>query len=246
MNKGTVISLQNINKTFQYRESGSSIRNIVFSAFQKRKGVKRILALEEIDLQVRNGEFIGIIGRNGSGKSTLLNIILGTIKPDKGGFRKVNGVVLRLALGMGFDGNLSARENIYLNGSIIGLTFKKIGTIFNDIISFSELEDFVDTPVKYFSSGMRSRLAFSIAVHVEADILLIDEFFGGVGDLAFKSKSEKVFKETILEGKTIIYVSHQLANIQKYSQRVGVMHNGRLMMFEDSEAAIAYYRNVVK
>jgi ABC-type polysaccharide/polyol phosphate transport system ATPase subunit len=247
MTNDVAIKLENVSKTFVIREQSSgSIRDHVLSAFGPASGVKEIKALQDINLEIKKGEFFGVIGRNGSGKSTLLKMILGTLRPDKGGVIEVNGVILRLALGMGFDGNLSARDNIYLNGSIIGLTFHKIGEIFDEIIAFSELEEYVDTAVKYFSSGMRSRLAFSIAVHAEADVLLIDEFFGGVGDLGFKEKSEAVFKSTVLKERTIIYVSHQLQNIINYCQRVIVLEGGSMTLFNNPIEAVDYYRSIAK
>ena len=150
--------------------------------------------------------------------------------------------MIRLALGMGFDGNLSARDNIYINGSILGLTFKRIGLIFDDIIGFAELEDFVDLPVKKYSSGMLSKLKFSIAIHAEADIFLMDEFFGGVGDESFKAKSAEVFKNTFLDGRTIIHVSHALKTITEHSTRVLVLDRGKQIMVGDPEEALISYR----
>jgi len=167
--------------------------------------------------------------------------LIGSIKPDKGSTIKTKGKMIRLALGMGFDGNLSARDDIYINGSILGLTFKRIGLIFDDIIGFAELEDFVDLPVKKYSSGMLSKLKFAIAVHAEADIFLMDEFFGGVGDIAFRAKSTEVFKNTFLDGRTIIHVSHQLKTFTAHSQRVLVLDKGRQLIVAEPEEALACY-----
>lgn len=221
-----VIKLENVSKTFYVRESNvDSIRDRIFNIF-KSNNQREIKALQNVNLEIKRGEFFGIIGRNGSGKSTLLKLIMGAFPPDEGGIIETNGKIIRLALGMGFDPGLSARENIYINASILGLTFKRIGLIFDDIIGFAELEDFVDTPVKFYSSGMRSRLSFAIAVHAEADIFLMDEFFGGVGDISFKEKSEEVFRKSFIDGRTIIHVSHQLRTIENHCNRVLMMNNG--------------------
>ncbi|MCL4155190.1 UNVERIFIED_CONTAM: hypothetical protein GTU68_029863, partial [Idotea baltica] len=152
----SVITIKNLNKTFAARRNAAStIRDIFTKSFSgEDKSVKNVKALEDVNFEVAQGEFFGIVGRNGSGKSTLLNLLIGSIKPDKGSYINTKGKMIRLALGMGFDRNLSARDNIYINGSILGLTFKRIGLIFDDIIGFAELEDFVDLPVKKFSSGM--------------------------------------------------------------------------------------------
>ena len=147
-----------------------------------------------------------------------------------------------MALGMGFDANLTARDNIYINGSVLGLTFAEIGDIFHEIIEFSELEKFVDTPVKHFSSGMKSRLTFSIAMHADADIFLIDEFFGGVGDESFKKKSDEFFRTNFLSGKTIIHVSHSLPNLLKFSDRILYLDKGKVISIGDPETIIDEYK----
>lgn len=232
----------NISKTFNLRINKPKtileyIRRPFFNA-QKQK----IEALIDINFESRKGEILGIVGDNGSGKSTLLNIILGSIKPDKGGKVISKGKIIRLALGLGIDRNLSARDNIYLNGSILGLSFKKIGRIFNDIIEFAGLEKFVDVPVKYYSKGMVQRLMFSIAMYAEADIILLDEFFGGTGDQNFKEKSNRAFRERILEGRTIIIVSHSLHIIEKNCDRVLWIEKGRLKRQGPASEVIAEYK----
>ena len=230
MKDDVVIRLENVNKTFKIREkSADSIFKKVKRFFGGKGGLREIKALKNINLEVRRGEFLGIIGHNGSGKSTLLKIILGVIPPDPEGKIETKGKVVRLALGMGFDPELSARDNIYINGSILGLTFKQIGEKFWGILEFAGLKDFVDTPIKFFSSGMYSRLAFAIAMYVDADILLIDEFFGGVGDQEFQKKSAEVFQDVILQGKTILFVSHNKDLINKYSSRTIELSNGIIL-----------------
>ena len=224
-----VIRLKNVSKTFRIREkSTDSIFKKVKGLLSGKNGLRELKALNNINLEVRRGEFLGIIGHNGSGKSTLLKVILGVIPPDPGGKVQTKGRVVRLALGMGFDPELSARDNIYINGSILGLTFKQIGEKFWDILDFAGLKDCVDTPIKFFSSGMYSRLAFAIAMHVDADILLIDEFFGGVGDQEFQKKSREVFDNVIVMGKTILFVSHDHELVDKCSTRKIKLDRGEL------------------
>lgn len=223
------ISLKNVSKTFKIRESGSDTIREKFRGFFSNSGVRELKALRNVSFDVHQGDFFGIVGHNGSGKSTLLKLIIGAIKPDDGSVIEIKGKVLRLALGMGFDLNLSARDNIYVNGSIMGLTFRNIGKVFHEIISFAELENFVDTPIKYYSSGMVSRLAFAISVYVDTDVLLIDEFFGGVGDEAFKQKSSEIFKKRIIEGKTVVFVSHDMNTIKEYCNRVCVLNKGEMV-----------------
>lgn len=231
MNSENAIFLKNINKTFFLRENQKSTLFYSFkNLLTKRTKKRKIEAVKNINLSIKKGEIFGIIGRNGSGKSTLLNIIMESIKPDEGGEIITDGTMIRLALGMGIDPNLSARDNIYVNGTVIGLTFKKIGSIFENIISFAGLEEFVDTKVKFYSKGMKQRLLFSIAMHVESDIILLDEFFGGTGDKEFKEKSEKAFEEKILEGRTIVIVSHNMGIVKKFCKRGIWLDHGEILM----------------
>jgi len=238
-----VVSVENLTKKFVvYDRPNDSIRDKIFSFSSNNK--KTILPIIDVSFKVRKGEFIGVIGPNGAGKSTLLNLILGTIVPSSGKVT-TEGRVLRLALALGFDQLLSARENIYINGSILGLSFKEIGRRFDKIIQFASLQKFVDTPIKYFSSGMKTRLAFSIATFSKADILLIDEFFGGVGDEDFKKKSSLVFKERILTGKTVIHVNHNLSVIEEFCDRVILLNEGKLVLIDTPEVAISAYKAIV-
>lgn len=209
-------------------------------------GIKKVEALQNLSFTVRRGEFLGIIGRNGSGKSTLLHLLIGAMRPDSGSTIATNGKVLRLAQGMNFEPKLTARDNIYLSGSILGLTFKKITSIFDDIVEFAEIEDFIDVPVKTYSSGMLSKLKFGIAVHAEADILLMDEFFVGVGDLNFKNKSEKVFRERLVSGRTIIHVSHSMSSITKFCDRVLLLDRGVPIMMGAPQEVVKQYERMME
>ena len=205
-----------------------------------------IQAVKNVDLDIKKGEFFGIVGANGSGKSTLLHLMSGAYKPDKGGKATMNGSFIGLSLGLGFNQELTARENVFVNASVLGLPMRKIKKKFNKIIEFAELEKFVNTKVKYFSRGMRARLAFAIAVHAEADIFLMDEFFGGVGDERFKGKSDKIFEESIVKGRTIIHVSHNLSTIKKYAERVMLMHEGECLKIGTVEEVFLFYQKTLK
>jgi len=241
------IEVNSLNKTFTIREkSKRSIKDSVLKFYQRKGDIRKIKALKDINFKVKKGEFFGIIGRNGSGKSTLLRLIMGSYKPDKGSKIISNGKMIRLAMGLGFDMNLSARDNIYVNASILGISFKKIGSIFQEIISFAEIEDFIDTPIKHYSSGMVAKLKFSIAKYAVADILLMDEIFGGVGDISFQYKSQKVFKEKLISGKTIILVSHNLQIISEHCTRVLLIDNGEQVAIGSPEEVIPIYENLFK
>ena len=240
------IELKNISKTFTVLDKDSqSLHGRIISLITHTKK-REIKALQNINLEIKKGEFFGIMGHNGSGKSTLLRIMSGAYPPDNGGYVKVNGRYMLLTLGLGFNKQLTARENIYLNASILGLTLKQIGKIFHDIISFAELEDFVDTQVKYFSSGMLSRLKFAIAVYADADIFLMDEFFGGVGDARFKEKSEAIFHESLVKGRTIVHVSHSISTIKDHCHRVLLLHQGLPVALGEPEAVIEEYQRLLK
>jgi len=240
-----VIKLENVNKTFDLKEKNTdTIREKALGLFSRNKK-RQLKALNNINLEVRKGEFLGIIGRNGSGKSTLLKVMIGAIRPDKGGIVTTEGRVMRMSLAMGFDPNLTARENVYLNATILGLTFKEIEGKFDEIVAFAELQQFMNTQIKFFSRGMKSRLAFAIAVHAEADIFLMDEFFGGVGDAKFKEKSEEIFEKSFIEGRTIIHVSHQFGAIRKYCDRVVLMEKGSIIAIDKPNKIIPMYRQLL-
>jgi len=225
MQNDIAIKLENINKTFTIHDRGNTIRERVFASFTG-KSTRKLKALTDINLEIKKGEFFGIVGLNGSGKSTLVQIMNKAIPPDKGGKVTLNGTAIRLSLGMGFNDELTARQNIMVNSSVLGMTIREIKGKLDEMIDFAELNDFIDTPVKYFSSGMKSKLMFSIAVNAEAEIFLMDEFFGGVGDVNLKKKADHVFHERLVKGKTIVHVSHQLETIRKYCDRVLLLNKG--------------------
>lgn len=239
-----VIRLENVSKTFSLGAAGTPIKDRIKNIFSPVPP-RQIKALQNVNLEIRRGEFFGIIGRNGSGKSTLLRIMAGSYPPDKGGKVSRKGRYMRLALGMGFDPELTAHENIFLNASILGLSMRQIRKRHDDIIRMAELEEYVETPVKFFSTGMQSRLKFAIAVQAEADIFLMDEFFGGVGDLKFKEVSEKIFAESIVKGRTIVHVSHSLNTIREQCNRVLLLHKGVPLMIGSPEEVLEKYEKVM-
>lgn len=242
------ITLKNCSKTFYVREQAArTIRTRVLNfLLAKPTPIKKVEALKNLNLTIKKGEFFGIIGRNGSGKSTLLHLLMGAMRPDPDSIIETKGRMLRLAQGMDFEPELTARDNIYLTGSILGLTFKRIGIIFEDIVRFAEIESFVDVPVKTYSNGMLSKLKFAIATYAEADILLMDEFFVGVGDLNFKEKSEKVFRERLIKGRTIIHVSHSLDSILKHCDRVLLLDRGVPIAIGKPAEMVAKYEQLMQ
>jgi len=208
--------------------------------FNKKQNQKDFWALKGINFDVKKGEVLGVIGRNGSGKSTLLKILSGLISPDKGEYIVKGRRPILLSLGAGFDQELSGLENIYLNSLLLGHTKEEIEKKIDDIIEFSELGDFIYEPVRTYSSGMRSRLAFSIAITLDPDILLIDEVLG-VGDQAFRVKSEKTILDKIKQNKTVVIVTHSASLVNKICDRVVWIHLGEQKAVGPTEEVVPLY-----
>lgn len=235
------ISIKNISKTFRINDKkADTVKGTILNLFKGKRKYKEFKAVDNISFELKKGENLGIIGRNGSGKSTLVKLMSGAFIPDKGGEIIKNGTSMLLNLGVGMSHELTARENIYVSGSALGLKIKEIENIFYDIIAFAELEDFVDSKIKHFSSGMIQRLSFSIAVNAGADIMFLDEVFA-VGDAKFKKKAIKVMEKAWIEGRTIVMVSHGLGNIQKYCDRVLYLKEGKMAYLGDAKTAIEMY-----
>lgn len=204
------------------------------------RGVDRNQALQNVSLTVDRGEFFGIIGHNGSGKSTLLRILAGIYRPDTGTVR-VDGVLSPfIELGVGFNYELSARDNVAINGTLIGLTARQLEERFDSIVEFAGLERFVDQQLKNFSSGMLLRLAFAIAVEVPSDVLLVDEVLA-VGDANFREKCLARLDEVRAEGKTIVFVSHDLESIRARCDRAMLLERGRSVVTGDPREVVAEY-----
>jgi len=202
-------------------------------------------ALQDISFDVRPGERVGIIGPNGAGKSTLLKILSRIVTPSSGRVELTGRVVSLLEVGTGFHPELSGRENIYLNGSILGMTRLEIKSRFDEIVSFAEVDKFIDTPVKRYSSGMRVRLAFSVAAHLEADIVIVDEVLA-VGDSAFQKKCIGNMESMSEQGRTILFVSHNMGTVQSLCDRVILLDGGRLKLEGDATSIIRKYLNSSK
>ena len=228
------IKVENVSKTFRIpHEKIDSIRGAAANLF-KHVGYEEFKALDDVSFEVKKGEFFGIIGRNGSGKSTLLKILAGIYQADKGKIH-INGLISPfLELGIGFNPELSGRDNIYLNASVLGLTKKQIDAKFDSIVSFSELERFIDQKLKNYSSGMQVRLAFSVSIHANRDILLMDEVLA-VGDSNFQSKCLEEFNKYKDAGKTVILVSHDIGTVQKYCDRAMLLRNGKVVKIGKAE-----------
>jgi ABC-type polysaccharide/polyol phosphate transport system ATPase subunit len=240
MNQDTAILVDHISKTFEIpHERRNTIREKVLE-FRKKTFFEKYNALEDVSLEIKKGEFFGIIGRNGSGKSTLLKILAGIYSPDSGSVT-VNGQVSPfLELGVGFNPELSGKDNIFLNGTILGLTFKEIEKKYPKIIEFSELEQFIHLKVKNYSSGMQVRLAFSVAIHANKEILLMDEVLA-VGDSNFQAKCLTEFVNFKHQKKTIILVTHDLGTAQKYCDRIMLLRNGRNVLISNPKDAVSEY-----
>jgi len=205
----------------------------------KQKQSGEFWALRHVSFAVQRGETIGIIGRNGSGKSTLLRVIAGIYPPDEGKVSIEGEVSTLFGLGTGFNGELSGRDNVYLNGIMIGLTKNQIDGIIDGIIEFVELGDFINMPVRTYSSGMRARLGFAIAMHSDKDIVLIDEIMS-VGDAAFRQKAE-VEMNRIMGERTVLLVSHEMSTIQKFANKVIWLNKGTMAAMGEPKEVIAQY-----
>ncbi|HIU40563.1 MAG TPA: ABC transporter ATP-binding protein [Candidatus Aphodocola excrementigallinarum] len=225
-------------------EKEFSIKQAFVNLFNKKNRKKKedFWALKDVDFHVGKGEVVGLIGSNGAGKSTLLKVVSGVMKPTKGKV-DVHGVISpMIELGAGFDGNLTARENIYLNGAILGYSKKFLDSKFDEIVEFSELKDFLEVPVKNFSSGMTAKLAFSIATIVNPEILIVDEILS-VGDIKFQEKSKKKMMEMIKGGTTVLYVSHSLDSIRDLCTKVVWLEHGKVVKIGDTnEVCDEYYK----
>ena len=206
MENGIAITASNISKTFHISEdSHNTVKHRLFNLFNPPRR-KDVLALKSTSLEINKGECIGLIGRNGCRKTTLTKVLAGVYPTDTGQI-KINGSTMLMNLGVGMSHELTARENIYVSGSVLGLKIKEVDKLFDAIVDFAEIKDFIDTKVKFFSSGMMARLAFSIAVNAGADIMFLDEIFS-VGDMKFREKAVKVFESSWIQGKTVVLVSH--------------------------------------
>lgn len=234
------IVIKDVYKSFNvYYDKANTIKEKLLFLFSRNKKEKRIV-LEGINANIKKGEVVALIGTNGSGKSTLLKLLTKIIYPNKGTIETKGKLTSLLELGAGFHPDFSGRENIYFNASIFGLTKKEIDNRLDDIIKFSELENFIDNPVRTYSSGMYMRLAFSIAINVDADILLIDEILS-VGDEHFQNKCFDKMLELKKEGKTMIFVTHSMESVKKLCDRTIWLCNGKVKMDGETSEIVNKY-----
>jgi lipopolysaccharide transport system ATP-binding protein len=212
--------------------------------FRRRNGLEYIEALKNVTLSVPTGMTVGMIGRNGSGKSTLLRLLAGIYRPEAGRTRVVGRVGALLSLGVGFHPDLSGRENVLINGVILGLTRRQIRERLDDIVRFAELEEFIDAPVRTYSSGMHMRLAFSVAVNVDPDILLLDEVLA-VGDASFTQKCHERMNDFKRRGKTIFLTTHDLGTVQSWCDQALWLDHGELQAIGDPDNVVRLYKGAV-
>ena len=233
------IKVEHVYKIFEvYMDKANSLKEKML--FWNRNKKERREVLQDINLEIKKGEAVALIGVNGSGKSTLLKLMTKIIYPNKGKIETYGKLTSLLELGAGFHPDFSGRENIYFNASIFGLTRKQIDDRLNDIIEFSELGSYIDNPVRTYSSGMYMRLAFSVAINVDADILLVDEILS-VGDQHFQEKCIEKMKELKKEGKTMVFVTHSLSSARELCDRAIWLHKGHIRLDGETNKVIDEY-----
>lgn len=227
------------------KEKVDNIKEYFIKLVTRKLHFTEFWALNDISFTVEKGDRVGVLGFNGAGKSTLLKVIAGVLKPTKGSV-KVNGVIApMLELGAGFDMNYSGKENIFLYGATMGYSRKFIEERYDDIVEFSELKDFIDVPVKNYSSGMRARLGFAIATAVEPEILILDEVLS-VGDAKFRTKSENKIRSMFDKGTTVLFVSHSTQQVLNICNKAIILDHGKLIASGDAKEICAQYDRMVK
>lgn len=231
----TAIELDGVSKRFVLRRS-RSLKELAVQVVRGRPLGDTLLALDEVSLSVQQGEAVGLLGLNGSGKSTLLKLISGVLRPDSGSVRTRGRVAGLIEVGAGLHPDLTGRENVFLNGAILGMSEPEIRRSFDAIVDFSQMEKFLDTEVKYYSSGMFLRLAFSVAVHTDPDVFLVDEILA-VGDPPFRRKCVERIQRLSAEGRTLLVVSHDLETVRQVCTRGVVLESGRKV--EDGPLQVA-------
>lgn len=240
-NKETIISVRDVSMVFNLAtERVDSLKEYVLRLAKHQLMVQKFYALQNIDLEIARGESVALIGANGSGKSTLLKVIAGVMHPTYGSVQVRGSIAPMIELGAGFDPDLTARENIYLNGAVLGHDRAFMNAHFDSILDFAELWDFVDVPVKNFSSGMVARLGFAIATEIRAQVLIVDEVLS-VGDFRFQEKCKKRMEEMLSGGTTLLFVSHSTKQVRELCQKAVWLQKGRIRMSgEVDEVCDAY------
>lgn len=242
MDRNIVIDVRNVSMKFNLAsEKFDSFKEYVIKSIKKQVHFDEFWALQDVSFQVEKGESLGLIGLNGSGKSTMLKTIAGVLKPTKGSVDIKGSIAPLIELGAGFDMDLTAHENVFLNGALLGYGREEMGNYMQNIIDFSELKDFMDVPVKNFSSGMVSRLGFAIATIGTPDILIVDEVLS-VGDFQFQQKCEERINHMKEAGTTILFVSHSIEQVKKVCSKVVWLEKGRLKMQGEAKEICDIYK----
>jgi len=242
MNIEPVIQVKNLSKSFviPHQRHDSLVEYLSHPGRIFKPSGEKFTVLKDIDLDVYPGDFLGIMGRNGSGKSTLLKILAGIYSPTSGSVKVKGKMVPFLELGVGFNSELSGRENVFLNGIILGLSRSFLNEKYDEIVKFAELEKFMDMPLKNYSSGMQVRLAFSIAIMADADVYILDEVLA-VGDIEFQKKCFNIFREYKKRKKTIILVTHSSASVKDFCNRAAFLKDGVLHFYDSIDGVIKAY-----
>ena len=236
--------IKNVTMEFNMsKEKVDSIKEYFIKLVKRELHFEQFLALKDVSVTIEQGDVFGIVGLNGSGKSTLLKVISGILKPTKGTVKTVGTISPMIELGAGFDMDLTARENIFLNGSVLGYSKQMMEEKFDEILEFSELQPFVDVAVKNYSSGMVARLAFAIATITKPDILIVDEILA-VGDFLFQQKCEKRIREMMDRGTTVIIVSHTIEQIERLCKHVLWLEHGNMKMLGDTKTVCDAYKAI--
>lgn len=241
MDRPVMINVDHVSMKFNLSsEKFDSFKEYVIKSLKKQVSYDEFWALEDVSFQVLKGDALGLIGLNGSGKSTMLKTIAGVLKPTKGHVEVFGTVAPLIELGAGFDMDLTASENVFLNGALLGYRRQEMEKYYEDIVEFSELREFMNVPVKNFSSGMVSRLAFAIATIGTPDILIVDEVLS-VGDFHFQQKCEKRIRNMMDQGTTILFVSHSISQVKSLCNKIVWLEHGHMKMFGDTEEICDQY-----
>ena len=237
-----MIEVRNVTMKFRMSDEPiNSLKEIFTTAMSGKLRFNEFLALDDVSFDLEKGNTLGLIGKNGAGKSTTLKLISGILKPTSGSIYTYGNIVPMLELGAGFDLELTGKENIYLNGAILGYSKEYLESKFDEIVDFAEIREFIDMPIRNYSSGMMARLAFSIASVVQPEILIVDEILA-VGDVAFQEKSFNRMKELMSGGATVLFVSHDLEKIEEMCDKVIWLDKGKVVMFGDTDEVCEAYR----
>ncbi len=245
MSKKIVLEVDNVSMKFNLsKEKTDNLKEYVIKLLKKQLEYNEFWALKNVSLKLKKGDRLALLGANGAGKSTLLKVVAGVFKPTEGTVTRHGKLVPLLELGAGFDKQYTGAENIYLYGAMLGLDKAYITSKFDEIVEFSELGEFIDVPVQNYSSGMRSRLGFSIATTVSPDILILDEVLS-VGDARFKKKSEKKIKSMMADDVSVMFVSHSLKQVKRICNKALVMDHGRIINSGDIDEMIEFYSSML-